>query len=403
MFLYYMNCKQKKKMNKKGLILIFLFVVASVGVVALTNAKTSDNKVDVTLRYYPNSYVDMGYLWVEFDERILDDNMVFGQDDVIHFAFYYDVPVITWASQSQVPGNGWQTDEWFYCPPNNWTAGYQGTDIYNCTRYAGMLNVMLDDYDLGMSNFDISASTAANTYQDISLSLDVGWHFLTVIAAELDSDGNHTTWEWNFVKDQIKFYVGETKDDVPNLIEDARNNFVHVNATPVESADLNQNFSWTSFYDFMHPVAEPASDAYFSQEYIEEGGTPAVANVEVQYNATDMPLGLVSGPYGSMFASIFQMGPSNYTWFVNDGNMYFGDDFDIALSKGSNYVWFIVFGFKSDDYSLVYGNPSPAMAADTAVFRVNVGVVTQTGMGFGILISVSMLGLVSALILRRRK
>ena len=116
-----------------------------------------------------------------------------------------------------------------------------------------------------------------------------------------------------------------------------------------------------------------------------------------------MPLGLVSGPYGSMFASIFQMGPSNYTWFVNDGNMYFGDDFDIALSKGSNYVWFIVFGFKSDDYSLVYGNPSPAMATDTAVFRVNVGVVTQTGMGFGILISVSMLGLVSALILRRRK
>jgi hypothetical protein len=392
-------------MNKKGLILIFLFVMSMTAVAAVSNASNSNDKVEITLRYYPNHYVDMGYVWVEFDERILTDNNVLGVGDILNFAFFYDVAVITWAAASQVFESGWATDAWWACPENNVTEGYQGSDLYNCTRFAGMLNVMLDDYDLGMSNFDISSSGNANTYQDFTLQLDIGWHFLTVMGAELVSDANHTTWEWQYSKDDIQFYVGETRKEVPSLIEEARWNFVQVNTEAVGSEDLGQAYNWTDFYDFPHPVAEPVSGV--NQDSIEvgvEGADPIISEVEAQYNASDMPLGLVSGSYGVMFADVFQMGPSNYSWFINNGDLNFGNNINLPLSKGINYVWFIVFGFKSDDYSLLYGNPSPSLAADTVVFRLYVGVpVEPTGPSYVIFISVSILGLVTALYLMRRR
>jgi len=143
-------------MNKKGLILIFLFVMSMAGVAAISSASDSNNKVEITLRYYPNHYVDMGYCWVEFDERILTDNNVLGVGDIINFAFFYDVAVITWAAASQVFERGWATDAWWDTPLNNASEGYQGSDLYNSTRFAGMINVMVDDYDIGMSNFDIA-------------------------------------------------------------------------------------------------------------------------------------------------------------------------------------------------------------------------------------------------------
>jgi len=104
-------------MNKKGLILIFLFVVSTVGFIAISNAAT-DTAVDVTIHYVPSGYVDMGYCWVEFDERFIDDNSVFGQNDDIYFGFYYDVPVGAWFG-AVGPGGGMQPDEWFYADQNN--------------------------------------------------------------------------------------------------------------------------------------------------------------------------------------------------------------------------------------------------------------------------------------------
>ena len=86
-------------------------------------------------------------------------------------------------------------------------------------------------------------------------------------------------------------------------------------------------------------------------------------------------------------------------------------------------------GLRADDYSLHYANWYPTLRHATAVFKVVVGIepeeptvtstiteettivstetqvetTTETGPLFGILISVSMVGLVAAVFLRRRK
>ncbi len=74
------------------------------------------------------------------------------------------------------------------------------------------------------------------------------------------------------------------------------------------------------------------------------------------------------------------------------------------LKKGQNFIFFNLFGNKADDYAQLYGEAAPAVGHDLAVMRVFVGEeVGPTGLGFGILISVSMLGLVSYAFLRKRK
>ncbi|MHA1591088.1 MAG: hypothetical protein ACTSUP_01125, partial [Candidatus Heimdallarchaeaceae archaeon] len=241
-------------MNKKGLIFLFLFVVSTVSAITLTNAEQGDNKVEITIDYIPSAWVPSDEVYVEFDTRFIGDNDVFTEDDVLHFAFFYDVAVIAWASYLFTLGNGWQTDEWFYEPQNNVSAGYTGSDLYNTTRYAGMFNLMLDDYDLGMSNFWLDEDNG--NYQEIRLNLDVGWHYLTVVAAEMVSDANHTEFHWTYAKDQVVFYVAEDRTDVPPLIEDALYNTVELVATAVASEDLGQYYSWTEWLDNPRPVAE---------------------------------------------------------------------------------------------------------------------------------------------------
>jgi len=225
------------------------------------------------------------------------------------------------------------------------------------------------------------------------------------MGAELVSDANHTTWDWEYSKDDIQFYIGESRKEIPSLIEEARWNKVNVNATAVGSEDLGQAYNWTDFMDFPHPVAEPAKGV--NQESIEvgvEGADTIISDVELIYNASDMPLVLVSGASGVMFRNVFEMGPSTYMWFVNNGPLEFGNHMSLNLSRGINYVWFIVFGFKSDDRSLLYNNPSPSLQADSVVFRLYVGEpVAPTGPSYIIFISVSILGLAAALFVRRRK
>jgi hypothetical protein len=93
-------------MNKKGLIFLFLFVVSTVSAVALTNAEQGDNKVEITIDYIPSAWVPSDNVYVEFDTRFIGDNDVFTTNDVLHFAFFYDVAVIAWASYLYTLGNG---------------------------------------------------------------------------------------------------------------------------------------------------------------------------------------------------------------------------------------------------------------------------------------------------------
>ncbi|MCK5304158.1 MAG: hypothetical protein KAJ72_02840 [Candidatus Heimdallarchaeota archaeon] len=388
-------------MNKKGLIFLFLFVVSTVSAITLTNAEQGDNKVEITIDYIPSAWVPSDEVYVEFDTRFIGDNDVFTEQDVLHFAFFYDVAVIAWASYLFTLGNGWQTDEWFYEPQNNVSAGYTGSDLYNTTRYAGMFNLMLDDYDLGMSNFWLDEDNG--NYQEIRLNLDVGWHYLTVVAAEMVSDANHTEFHWTYAKDQVVFYVAEDRTDVPPLIEDALYNTVELVATAVDSEDLGQYYSWTEWLDNPRPVAEAASPVYQTVDVALEGA-PVVTEVFVNYNASNNPIELYDGAMGSNYVGMDTMGLLTYMWYVNNADWNNMSTTQAPLKKGQNFIFFNLFANKADDYAQLYGEAAPAVGHDLAVMRVFIGEeAVPTGLGFGILISVSMLGLVSYAFLRKRK
>ena len=386
-------------MNKKGLILIFLFVVSTVGVVASSQA-ASNNKVDVYLNYIPSAYVDMGYVWVEFDQRLIDDNDVFSQNDVISFSFYYDVAFETWGG-AVAPGGGIQTEEWYYCPENNWTAGYTGVWLYNETRFAGWIDVILDGYDMGTSNFDVGVD--GGTMQKIPIQLDVGYHYLTITAAELVSDGNHTEWMWEYSKDQKRFYVGETRLDVPPLLDDANYNILDVTATAVLSENLpNQGYTITEFLDNPRPLAE--ANNTLQKQVVDLGveGTNVTTDIQAFWNASDTTLGLAPG---LIYSSLYEMGPNTNFWILNNGEMQFGVTEITGLHKGLNWLYFTLYGFAVDDIALYSGYPAPRIQADVAIFSIWVGPLPETaGLNFGIFISVSILGLAAALyFVRRRK
>ena len=419
-------------MNKKGLILIFLFVVSTVGFVATSNAAT-DNKVEVTINYIPSPYIEQGYCWVEFDQRFLDDNSVFGQNDDIYFGFYYDVAVGAWFG-AETAGGGMQPDAWYYCPQNNWTEGYTGDVLYNETRFAGWMDVTLDGYDLGMSNFDISLNP--DTYQDIAIQLDIGWHYLTITAAELVTDGNHTEWRWTYASDEKKFYVAENKDVIPAPLNTAYFNYVNVSQEAVLSEDLpSQGYEVDDFYDNYRPVAEP--EFALQTQIQEELGTeadPLTVDVNAIYNASDTTIGLTGYIYGVIYDSLYNMGPHTTMWRVNDGpaavwngtaylgangiwynetSMAYENDLEVLawdslisdLYLGQNYIVFYLFGAECDDSGLYYAHPVPRIVSDVAIFDIWIGdLPEETGLGFGILISVSILGLAAALyFVRRRK
>lgn len=401
-------------MNKKGLILIFLFLVSAVGAVSFTQAAT-DNQVEVTLQYIPSAYVEMGEVYVEFDSRFLDDNMVFGEDDTLNFAFFYDVAVETWGGATTY-GGGLQPENWFYEAPDP-----NSTCLYTETRFVGVFNVMIDNYDIGMTNFDIWADNG--NYQDLVISLDIGWHYFTIVAAELVSDCNHTEWEWTYAKDQKRFYVSEDKDDTPALLEDALYNDIDLTATPVNSEDLNAYYDWDSFLASPRPIAEATLNQY-TVESLGTEAAPVTTDFALQYNASDNVLTLADGTYGLMYDNIYEMGPLTYMWIVNDGDAIIANDtFEPdnldGLRLGQNFIYFVLFGFRVDDYSQLYGNPAPQLATTTVRFDLWIGPIPTTETpttatcppcecptptpGFGIFISVSMLGLAAVLVLVRRR
>jgi len=385
-------------------------MISTVGVVALSNAATDDNKVEVIINYVPSAYVDMGYCWVEFDQRILDDNFIYGENDIISFSFFYDVAIEAWFG-AVAPGDGYQTDYWFYNEPNNVTAGYTGSDMYNETRFSGWMDVILDGYDMGMSNFDVGAD--GGTYQQIPLQLDIGWHYLTITAAELVSDANHTEWYWDYSSDSKRFYVGETKDAIPPVIVNAFWNDVNVTANAMNSEDLpSQGYNITEFLDNPRPLAEADFATQFQNADL---GVEDVVNVTTSiianYNASDANLNLVDAGT-AVFDNIYEMGPSTYFWVLNNGYLDIANDTYepetlTGLIQGQNWVYFILYGLGVDDLAMWLGGGSavPRLLVDVAIFGIWVGDLPEsTGLGFGIFISVSILGLAAALyFVRRRK
>lgn len=402
-------------MNKKGLIFILLFVVSTLGAMSTTQAATND-KVEVRLNYIPSAYVPTGSVYVEFDSRFVDDNMVFGEDDIINFAFFYDVAVLSWGGATTY-GDGFQADYWYY-DTQNVSAACQYTE----TRFGGIFNVMIDNYDIGMTNFDIWSD--AGTYQDIAIQLDIGWHYMTIIAAELVSDCNHTVFNWEYTKDQKRFYVSHDKEDTPTLLEDAWYNTIDLTVDVVNFEDLNAGYPIDDLSDNPRPKAEATLNQYWDPDPYDLGteAVPVTTEIAVQYNASDTEFHFEDGAYGVQYSDVYGLGPHTYLWILNDGEMDIINDTYTpteitGLRQGQNWIYFALVGFQVDSYSQLYANPAPQLTISTVRYDIWIGEYEAPPVydpcaecpcptptpGFGIFISVSMLGLAAVLYLVRRR
>ncbi len=419
-------------MNKKGLILIFLFVVSMFGVVALNNAEPAKKMVDITLEWAPSTYRDVGEVYVEFDKRFVDTSMVLGQGDLLRFAFFYDICINSWyAYPTPAFYNGGDgCTDWYYTAENNVTeVGY----LFNETRFSGWYNVMLDDISLGGSNVELAENegTLQDLYKVKNIPLEVGWHYLTILAAELVSDANHTSWDYEYAHDSKLFYVGETRDDVPETLFPfyAPYNTVTVEQEAVAALDVPvTGYNLVNDWDNCTPrpiAVAQTGDVYQSMD-IGTAAAPETVSVKAIWNSSMSDTGMTYDSQGVTGIIDFptspitgeptwldpaHMGPSAYYWVVNN---YAVDpaETEFSLYEGLNVVFFVLIGPIGDGFAMYladyYGWPLewmtiPTHAMDTAVFRIQVGPVAATGISFGIFISVSMLGLVTALYLMRRK
>ena len=407
-------------------------MVSTVGAMSFTQAASDNNQVEVRLNYVPSAYVPMGEVYVEFDSRFIENNMVFGEDDVINFAFFYDVAYLTWGGAVTV-GDGYQCDNWFYdvADPN-------ATCQYTEHRFGGVFNVMIDGYDIGVSNFDISADNG--NYQDIAINLEIGWHYLTIVAAELVSDCNRTEgFHWEYAKDQKVFYVSHDKEDELPVLGEANYNTITVTADPVISDDLNLGYNISSFADNPRPKAEATLNQY---TVVDEGNltNPETIELAVQFNASDADLALNEGPFGGAnLADVYAMGPYTYAWIMNDGAIIDGNNTftptqltgeDVSgegyiqyARLGQNYIYFVLTGMKVDDFGsyigAIYGVPinAPQLAMSVVRFSLWIGEEVEIEEidpcadcpcpeptpGFGIFISVSILGLAAVIVLLRKR
>lgn len=396
-------------MKRKGLLFIALFVVSTFLVSALPNANKS-NEVSLTLQYNPPNTVEMGELFVGIDNRILRNSQVFAHGDDIPFMFWYDVAYTAWlGAAAHLDGdacNYWLLQDYGLKPED------LGLDD-NVTRFSGTINVWLDDIDLGMSNMDIYDGS---TYQDIPIDLEIGWHYLTVIAGEHRANSTDLSGKddmiWDWVKDEIRFYVGETSKSVlpPDVFSDST---LTINPEMIESEELMNYFNWT-FRD-IRPAAEPKLFKDLQQSV--EDGTDAT--LDVVYNTTwnDMELELFWGFYAS-FVGVDTMGYGDINMWANDGSLaktlsydatedkfileYTGNEFELMV--GRNYAYFVVSGYRANDLGQAYGGYFPGVQMASVVAIIDVvaeETPEETGSAFGIFISVSMLGLATALIIKR--
>ena len=396
-------------MNKRGLILVFLFVIASFGVIAPTYAAENSSKT-VNIQYGAPHNVDEGGLSV--DLVFVQDYDPYLDKHDLSFFFYYDLAMTIWAAPFFYGyavgsyGGGAPQVDWWYETPNDQTL-YPTLPMYNETRFGGYLNVMLDDYSLGLSNFDPSV-LEADTWQDITLTLETGWHYITVIAAEMISDRDHTEFEWVYAKDQVRFYIGYEGEEPAAAVGPAMYNTVNFIATALPSLDMGQAFNYSN-WDEIRVLVEPVVIYETQSVALGTEKKPLVTDVELIYNSSAGEADFYESGWGGPALDFVggNTGESNISWVINDGPIIFGDEG--TLYKGINYVYGLVWGLQPDSGSVFFSQlgylpaPIPNVGVDIAIFTISVGL-AEAGFGFGIFISVSILGLVSALfVMRRRK
>jgi len=371
-------------MNKKGIFLMALFLLSFLSVMPTKAVVEDKDTVTITLGTDVAGYVDKGELYVEIDRDVLPDGKIFYTGDEIWLHFFYDVAYTNFFGAAG-PNGGFQCDAWFYEEPDE-------NGLYNETRFSGMLNGYLDDYDLGLTDFD---PYEGNTTQEITITLEEGWHTFTVVAAEYISDNTHTEFHWDWVKDEVSFYVSDDSSLTEAPAVETSGKKVKFESIAQNSEDMKNGFEWTSVWD-VRPVAEP--QAYAD---LEISTKKSVTKITAYYNTTWQDLNLTDYVWDTGFVDMYSMGYGDVAWFnaAINNSLVQATEGTVPLNLGVNYVIFAVVGFHAYDYAYYYGIPFPTVQFSSVIYKINV--VPGVGPSYGILISVSIFGLVAALGLKR--
>ena len=378
--------------------LLLYIILISMGTMAIsTSAESQTTLVDVNFNIMPRLAVEDG-VFVEIDNTLIDDNEVFLDNATIEFAFDFNISYTAYfgGGDDGVFGGGYQPENWFFDEADE-------NGIFTQTRVYGTFNLYMDEYDLGLSNYDPYSGTS-DTTQDFPLTLEVGWHLLSIVGVDYVSDETHTTFEWVWVQDAVWFYITDDAafTTVPERVESKKS--AVCTATAVASEDLAGSYIWDEGLgpgiagSQIRPVAEAANQAFIDY------ATPASRNakVDVNYNTTYGMFNLSYDAYWGVpvYSDVEYFGEGEYVWWSNDNAFDVKGAVSLPLIyEETNYVFFVVSGGHAWDYysdAFLY----PTCQVSSAVFKIYTDP-ALAGLGFGILISVSMFGLVAALSLKR--
>ncbi|MHA1814616.1 MAG: hypothetical protein ACTSX1_01295, partial [Candidatus Heimdallarchaeaceae archaeon] len=341
-------------MNKKYVFLLAMIMLSTFS--AFANSEEQETKlVSVTLKMAPICAYDLGpSLSVEFNRSIMEDDQVYTTDDEVWYGFNIDIAEDTLFTDIVEDSF---VNQWYFNEPDVY-------GVYNITRLQGNFNLYLDNIDLGISN--IGSYYGINTTQDIAVTLEEGWHLLTIIAGEVVSDIYHTTFNWEWDKDTVYFYVSEDLIDNPPERKQATN-VCDVKSYPTPADELVNHFEWT-WNDIRVATELHNNDvSTLSQTLLRSADD---AYVEVSYNYSTYPLALVEDSGFAVFQSLHHLGPGLSFWWVNDGDLSQADENSFQLISSNNYVYFAAIGMKPHNNFVHSETTIPRVEISSRVFTI---------------------------------
>lgn len=348
-------------MNKKYILIgSTVLLLLTLSFLPRLNHPTATEKFNVELELSSSTdlLADFG---VMIDLENTNDTVVISNDEKFHFAFFFNVAISCMASSlPDVYGGGFQPDYWYYSGEVDFTKYGDLETHYLETRMYGYLNVYLDDYCLGMSNFDSGVSDI-DTNQTIAIKLSTGAHYITVIAAEyqlpyVGATSDEAVLVWSKV--QHVFYVlANVGDPLPDM--SLRNLAVDTTGTP-----YSETFEDIDGFPLENPVIN-LQDVDIS--------VPTAINIDYTYNvSTD---GYHSAEVVG-YLSFTNVGDGEVIWWLN--NHAFASSLQ-HLRGGDNFVYICAISSHPDDYGLMYSTYYPTLRFDTIIVKLTVALeITET-------------------------
>ncbi len=376
-------------MKKKVYFFLVVLTILNSSIVSINTTNASEDKKEVQIKMnLVHTYItELGEeVNVEFNRSIMQDNQVYTAEDEIWFGFTVDVA--DYRLYDPFLGQPPQENVWYTDTPDL-------LGIYNETRIIGAMNVYLDDIDLGLSS--IQMFFGYNTTQDIIITLEEGWHYLTIIAAEYVSDLSHNIFYWKYDKDQIKFYVSELDINKPPEIKQAKN-VCNVKAVPKTIEELSNPFEW-SIEEIRPYTAIPDGQIGNIVQTLHRSKDDA--SIENYFNLTNSDLELKEF-YGSViYTDENHMGQGIFYWWINDGELVDEYETSFQLNKGNNYINFAAIGFTTRvNFTFVELNMMVEFNSRTYKIQNDVSVIPFDLTG--IIIAIGILSIVSTLFIRKK-